>query len=136
MLVVSVLLSVQQLKSRNLPNRARTVNVSPCITATCTIAIEKNNKDSVNCVRHRIMLPEDLYGYFSLYLTPGLHCTDPPRSGVRIVAGAVGDLPYVLDSPEIGAALGGLEDIQRPANGDDDSDDQMVKGCWLSNLTL
>ncbi|CBJ27608.1 conserved unknown protein [Ectocarpus siliculosus] len=54
-------------------------------------------------------------------------CMAVKARGIRVVAGAVGDLPYVLDSPEIGAALGGLEDIQRSANVDDDSDDQMER---------
>lgn len=36
-------------------------------------------------------------------------------SGVRIVAGAVGDLPSVLDSHQLGAALGGLEDVPSSA---------------------
>lgn len=129
--VVGVLFSVQQLKSRNLPNRA--VNVSPCITRTCTIYI-KYNKDSVNCVRHGIVLPGTWEGFVIPHSWPAV--LTPLRSGVRIVAGAVGDLPYVLDSPEIGATLGGLEDVQRSANGDDDSDDLMVKGYWLSNMTL
>lgn len=36
----------------------------------------------------------------------------PCFSGVRVVAGAVGNLPSVLDSDELGLALGGLEGVE------------------------
>lgn len=40
-------------------------------------------------------------------------------SGVRVVAGAVGNLPSVLDSQQLGVALGGLEDVVSSDSGDD-----------------
>lgn len=42
-------------------------------------------------------------------------------SGVRIVAGAVGDLASVLDSHQLGAALGGLEDLPSSATSSSDN---------------
>lgn len=40
----------------------------------------------------------------------------PTLSGVRVIAGAAGDLPSVVDSHQLGAALGGLEDAASSAS--------------------
>lgn len=51
-------------------------------------------------------------------------------SGVRVVAGAVGNLPSVLDSHQLGTALGGLEDVDDMASSDcgDDGDESISSG--------
>lgn len=60
---------------------------------------------------------------------------------MRIVAGALGDLPSVLDSEDLGEALGGLEDVVSSEGGGnnvdesscgDDDDDTKVKVKGLS----
>lgn len=65
-------------------------------------------------------------------------------SGVRVVAGALGNLPSVLDSDELGEALGGLEDVVPSEGGcenrdgsssssssceDDDDDTKVLSLC-------
>lgn len=43
------------------------------------------------------------------------------RSGVRVIAGALGDFPSVLDSTSLSEALGGLEAAEDASDSEDDS---------------
>lgn len=55
-------------------------------------------------------------------------------SGVRVVAGAVGDLPSVLDSEKLGAALGGLEDVASSDRGEDEDESTSSDGTAVCLL--
>ncbi|CAN0239697.1 unnamed protein product [Pylaiella littoralis] len=55
-------------------------------------------------------------------------CLQIKTRGVRVVAGAVGDLPSVLDSEKLGAALGGLEDVASSDRGEDEDESTSSDG--------